>query len=136
MPVALAVALSGFFSVGVAQAAPASTVYMIDASQGVLWTVPGGTGTTTSTTLIGYLEFAIAVRSTINTLGSPAANGGSPTGYQYTLNGVPTGTTYAYPVSGADFYDGASEPNSRRPPPFASPSPCSFSGRVLRASRS
>ena len=55
----------------------------------------------------GLGEYAIAVGGDVRTL----ANGGNRTGLgsQYTLSGVYTGTTYAYPVANAAFYDGATD---------------------------
>jgi len=58
-------------------------------------------------------EYAIAVPSTIRTLGN-GNQGGSGTqefsGSEYQLDGTPTGVTYAYPLStGGDFYDGGTD---------------------------
>ena len=51
-------------------------------------------------------EYALAVSGDIRTLASGRSNG---LGSQYTLGGTYTGTTYPFPVSGAAFYDGATD---------------------------
>jgi hypothetical protein len=114
--VVLAVAAAGLFAVSAAQAAPTSTLYLTDQTNQTtnLITIQGGTGITTITPLTtNASDSAIAVTSTINTLGSNWNTGYPQTGYQYTLSGVPTGVTYSAPSSGpsttAYFEDGASD---------------------------
>ena len=55
-------------------------------------------------------EYAIAVYGDVRTLynGNPGNRG---VGAQYTLGGTFTGTTYAYPVGAALFYDGTTDGN-------------------------
>jgi hypothetical protein len=62
-----------------------------------------GTGLAMVTTMVYSYEQAIAVGTTIRTL----SFGGYPSA-EYTLAGVPTGTTYTNP-SGSDFYDGTTD---------------------------
>ena len=54
-----------------------------------------------------YGENAIAVSGDIRTLGTGSAS--TTIGAQYSLQGAYTGTDYAYPVSGAAFYDGTTD---------------------------
>jgi len=110
--VVLAVVVAGLFAVSAAHAAPTSTLYMVDNTSGPpsqLWTVQGGTGVITSTP-IGAWDEAIAVTNTIKTLGWDWGDTGlGVSGSQYTLSGVPTGTTYSNPLPGSIFFDGASD---------------------------
>ncbi len=114
--VALAVVVSGLFAASAAHAAPTSTLYLMDEQSQTtnLITIQGGTGITTITPLTtNASDGAIAVTSTINTLGENWNTGYPQTGYQYTLSGVPTGVTFSGPWSGpaatAYFEDGASD---------------------------
>ena len=114
----LAVVVVGLFAASAANAdvlttGPTSTLYITDYENGpsVLWTVQGGTGVITGTQMAGASDTAIAVTSTIKTLALNLNTGLTTTGYQYTLNGAFTGTTYPAPaaVQNAAFFDGASD---------------------------
>ena len=112
MPVVLAAVAAGLLAASAAHAAPTSTLHLVDSNDqpSVLYTVQGGTGTITSTPLTpNGFDSAIAVTSTIKTLGYNWISSVGSTGYQYTLSGVPTGTTYTNPVPSAWFSDGASD---------------------------
>jgi hypothetical protein len=119
--VVLAVVAAGLFAASAAHAAPTSTLYITDESltpvsynefSNTLITIQGGTGAMSLTPMQGR-DAAIAVTTTIktlviNTFVTPAVVG---PGYQYTLNGTFTGTTYPVPsaVANAAFWDGTSD---------------------------
>jgi hypothetical protein len=117
LPIVLAVVAAGLFAGSAAHATsgvPTSTLYITDFwnTPSELWTIQGGTGAITGTTMQGGSvtnDTALAVTSTIKTLGINEWAGVGASGYQYTLSGVFTGTTYANPVPSASFYDGASD---------------------------
>jgi hypothetical protein len=111
--VVLAFAVAGLFAVSAAHAAPTSTLYLIDDGDfptSELITVQGGTGTITTSALQGY-DAGLAVTNTIKTIGANSMTDGTSPGYQYTLSGAYTGTTYAVPsaVPNAQFYDGTTD---------------------------
>jgi len=111
--VVLAVAVAGLFAVSAAHAAPTSTLYMIDyydTNPSTLVTVQGGTGAITTTSMQSS-DTTLAVTSTVKTLSQSGADQSPVTGYQYTLNGTFTGTTYPAPagVQGTFLTDGASD---------------------------
>ena len=90
--------------------AQTSPYYLSAGDQNNMSVVQGGTVInqwTQANNLCCLGEYALAVSGDIRTL----ANGNQSTGLgsQYTLGGVYTGTTYAYPVSGAAFYDGTTD---------------------------
>lgn len=84
---------------------PTSNYFLTAGDDGNGWIAQG-----TNATSFGLQnnEFAVAVNSTVRTL----ANGNTPSstvlGSEYTLGGVFTGTTYAYPAN-ASFYDGTTD---------------------------
>lgn len=71
-------------------------------------------------------EYALAVFGDIRTLAS--GNQSTGLGSQYTLGGFYTGTTYAYPVAGAAFYDGTTDGTYNYSVDY-------FSGNVWRTDR-
>jgi hypothetical protein len=98
-----------------AQVSWAGTLFLTSGDQSTIAAITGTTVTTfaqaTNTDTGGPGdEYAIAIASTIRTLGN-GNQGGSATeqysGSEYLLNGTSTGVTFAYPLStSGDFYDG------------------------------
>src|SRR3954468_4371928 len=88
-----------------ATAGPLSTLYGTDGDRGTGFIMSGNSFTTFG--LVGD-EYALGVGSTVRTLGNgnQGDGGGSIPGSEYSLAGVPTGTSYSYPVPSAFFYDG------------------------------
>src|SRR5208283_3606960 len=99
--------LTGLFAVSSAQAAPTSTLYITGGDSlpnALLITVQGGRGTITTTPMQAYIEQAIAITGTIKTLSINPDTVTTDTGYQYTLNGTFTGTTYPAPAAVQNAY--------------------------------
>ena len=85
-------------------AGPVSVYYLTAGQEGKLLGVQGSTVVFDIPMSAAGDQFPIAVNSTVRTLGWRTGF----TGAEYTLAGVPTGTTYPFPAgSFGDFYDGA-----------------------------
>ena len=86
---------------------PVSKLYVTAGDQATNWILQGTTATSFAQQAPGTDEYAIAVNSTVRTLGN--GNYDTGIGAEYTLAGVYTGTNYAYPTSGVAFYDGTTD---------------------------
>jgi len=82
---------------------PIGTYYLTAGDQQMNWAVQGS-GVVYSGAQVGD-EYAIAVGNTVRTLG----NQDNRPGYEYSLNLIPTGVSYPYPVQGVPFYDGTQD---------------------------
>lgn len=100
---------AGLLAGGHAIAGPISAYYLTAGDNGNNFVVQGGAVVLSFPQQHpGNLgEYAIAVTSTVRTLGN--GNDGTNFGSQYTLGGTYTGVDYPYPVVDASFYDGASD---------------------------
>lgn len=89
----------------VAQASGPLSQYFLTTSDGYdkLYAVQGENVTLNATT--GPGQYALAVSTTVKILGVNA----STSGKEYTMRGVPTGTTYSNTVAGALFADGTTD---------------------------
>ncbi len=95
-----------------ASAGPVSQYYLTAGDQGTNWVVQGSgvVNTWRQQHPANLGEYAIAVTSTVKTLGNGNCNGtGCGLGSQYTLGGTYTGTDYPYPPVTGSFYDSASD---------------------------
>jgi hypothetical protein len=95
-----------------ASAGPVSQYYLTAGDQGTNWVVQGTSvvNTWAQQHPANLGEYAIAVTSTVKTLGNGNCNGiGCGLGSQYTLGGTYTGTDYPYPPVIGSFYDSASD---------------------------
>lgn len=94
-------------SLGLGSAQAATIFYGLDGDTQTGYIFDGASYSTFS---IGD-EYALAVGSTIRSLGNGNQGSGGPSidGHEYTLAGTPTGASYTYPVPSAAFYDGTSD---------------------------
>jgi hypothetical protein len=92
---------------------PISPYYLTAGDEGMNWVVQGNAVVNSWAQAHPEEggEYAIAVSSTVRTLGNgnQGFSGPSHVGSEYTLGGVFTGTTYPYPVPNAAFYDGTTD---------------------------
>jgi hypothetical protein len=81
---------------------PRSPLYLTAGDNNMIWVVQGNS-VINSWSAHNTEEYAIAILSTVRTLGE------SSPGSDYTLGGTYTGTDYPYPATGAAFYDGTTD---------------------------
>lgn len=105
----IALTLGAFLAPLAAHALPFSVYYLTAGDQGNNHAVQGGAVVNSwAQQHPGNLgEYAIAVNSTVRTLGN--GNNGLGLGAEYTLAGAYTGTDYVYPNTSLRFYDGTTD---------------------------
>jgi hypothetical protein len=81
---------------------PLSPLYLTAGDQNMIWVVQGNS-VINSWSAHNTGEDALAILSTVRTLGESAP------GSDYTLGGTYTGTDYPYPATGAAFFDGTTD---------------------------